>query len=164
MKSLLIKVIVLLGLVAAIGGYVWQRENQLNTARTALKEANDHASALQDQLDQAKTNERIVVRYVDRVRVVHEVGKTIEKRIPVYVTEQANVRCVLPVGFVSVHNAAAQGLPLGEPAGDPDAPAAGLTLAAVADTVTGNYTTCHEIRETAAGLQAYVESLKKHGK
>ncbi|MBN4688707.1 hypothetical protein, partial [Escherichia coli] len=73
-------------------------------------------------------SQRVVTRFVDRVRVVRERGATITKEIPVYVTARADARCDVPAGFVRVHDAAAANLPLGEPAGDPDAPAPGITL------------------------------------
>ncbi|UOF16464.1 hypothetical protein IEQ11_07385 [Lysobacter capsici] len=109
--------------------------------------------------DAARANVRIVTQYVDRVQTVHLTGATITKEIPVYVTAKADAACVVPAGFVRIHDAAAANTAPDASAGDPDAPAAGLTLSAVADTVAGNYTTCHTIREQMIGLQDYINSL-----
>lgn len=109
--------------------------------------------------DSARNNVRIVTQYVDRVQTVRVKGDTITKEIPVYVTSKADAACVIPAGFVRVHAAAAANIAPDTTAGDPDAPAAGLTLSAVADTVAGNYTTCNGIREQVIGLQDYIRSL-----
>ena len=73
--------------------------------------------------------------------------------IPAYVTLQADAGCTVPAGFRLLHDAAASGVPpAAEPAGkSADAPS-GLTLSAVADTVTTNYGICHE---TAARLKGW---------
>jgi hypothetical protein len=57
-----------------------------------------------------------------------------------------------------VHNAAAENVPLAEPARDPDAPAPGVALSTVAETVAGNYATCHETAEQLTALQDYVRT------
>ena len=63
---------------------------------------------------------------------------------------------VVPMGFVSLHDAAARGVRLPDPAGTPDAAPAGIGLAAVAATTAGNYTTCHEIAERLIALQRWI--------
>lgn len=77
--------------------------------------------------------------------------QTIIKRIPVYVTRQANARCTVPSGFVSVFNAAAEGRETGvagTPGGSADAPS-GLALSTVADATAGNFGICYAWREEA---------------
>lgn len=68
--------------------------------------------------------------------------RTLTQEIPVYVTAKADAACIVPNGFVELHDAAAGGSPLaGVPsaAGGPvDAPS-GIALSRVADTVTVNY-------------------------
>ena len=58
-----------------------------------------------------------------------------------------------------IHDAAAGNIAPDATAGDPDAPATGITLSTVADTVANNYATCHAIREQVIALQAYIHSL-----
>lgn len=149
-----------LALVAAIVLGIWTVKHRIERAEQRAATAETTARRLQGELAQAALSEKVVIRYVDRVRVVREVGATITKEIPVYVTAQADAACPIPAGFVRVHDAAAQGVPLGEPAGDPDAPAPGVTLSAVADTVAGNYTACHETGTQLTELQAWLRGLQ----
>lgn len=149
-----------LALVAAIALGIWTVKHRIESAETRAATAETTALRLQGELEQAAMSQKVVIRYVDRVRVVREVGATITKEIPVYVTAKADAACPIPAGFVRVHDAAAQGVPIGEPAGDPDAPAPGITLSAVADTVAGNYTACHETSEQLTSLQSWLSGLQ----
>lgn len=151
-----IALVLVLALLAAIGyGAMWQEQRiaaalqQRDAERAQLRTAR---AALASQ--QATT--QVVTRYVDRVQVVREVGATITKEVPIHVTAKADAACAVPVGFVRVHDAAAEGHLPDPPAGDPDAPAPGLALSDVADTVAGNYGTCHETAEQLIALQAWV--------
>ncbi|HEF4725379.1 hypothetical protein LGN04_05810 [Burkholderia multivorans] len=110
--------------------------------------------------DAARRDVKIVTQYVDRVRVVREKGHTIIKEVPVYVDREADRACVVPLGFVRVHDAAAANVPVGHP-GSTDAAAAGVALSAVAATVADNYTTCHENAEQLIALQARVRDIEK---
>jgi hypothetical protein len=152
--------LLMLVLICAIGGYVVTQGARVHYAEDRASTARAEAARLERELDASRHSVKVVTRYVDRVKVVRERGATITQEIPVYVTTHADARCDVPAGFVSVHDAAAQNLPLAHRAGDPDAPAPGVTLSAVAGTVTGNYGTCHEIREQLIGLQDYVRGLE----
>ena len=107
---------------------------------------------------QAQTTVKVVTEYVDRIHVVREKGDTIIKEVPVYVPAQADAACTINRGFVRLHDAAAAG-ELPKPAGDANAPAAGLALSAVAGTVAGNYQSCHENAEQLRALQAWVREM-----
>jgi hypothetical protein len=115
-----------------------------------------HATAVRKR--QAQATVEVVTEYVDRVRVVREKGDTIIKEVPVYVPVQADAACTINRGFVRLHDAAAAG-GLPEPAGDADATAAGIALSAVAETVAGNYQTCHENAEQLRALQAWLGEM-----
>ncbi|HEY5804854.1 MAG TPA: hypothetical protein VIT90_14270 [Lysobacter sp.] len=148
--------ILMLALICAIGGYVVFQDHRVNSAEARAEAAEDKATRLDAELQQSRLSVRVVTEFVDRVQIVRERAATITKEIPVYVTAEADARCHVPVGFVRVHDAAAQNLPLDRPAGDPDAPAAGVTLSAVADTVADNYGACNETREQLIGLQEWL--------
>jgi len=161
----LIATIVLLALLAAIGGGAWWQEHrvgeahaQATRARSDLAAANATLAGVRAALKAAQEQPAIITRYVDRVQVVREAARVITKEVPVYVTPEADAACAVPAGFVRIHDAAAEGRAPEPPTGDPDAPAAGLALSAVADTVAGNYETCHVIREQLIGLQEWVDS------
>jgi hypothetical protein len=144
----LLVIVMLLGVAVAlvlqrrIDGLARQRDDAVAQRDTAVEQRN------------ALTGDtKVITRYVDRVQYVREAGATIVKEVPVYVTPQADRACPVPVGFVRLHDAAAENRPLAGAAGDPDAPAAGIALSAVASTVADNYTSCHAIREQLIGLQ-----------
>ena len=154
------QILLMLLLIVAIGAYVFIQEGRVDAATTRADNAQAEATRLGSELAQARMSERVVIRYVDRVQVVRERGATITKEIPVYVTAHADAQCSIPLGFAWLHDAAAANLPVGESAGDPDAPAPGVTLSAVTETVAGNYGTAHEIREQLIALQDYVSGLE----
>ncbi|UVE66947.1 hypothetical protein L2Y90_07495 [Burkholderia pyrrocinia] len=105
--------------------------------------------------DAARRDVKVVTQYVDRVQVVRETGDTIIREVPVYVGREADRACVVPVGFVRVHDGAVANVPVGDP-GSADAAPSGVALSAVAATVASNYTTCHENAEQLIALQARV--------
>lgn len=76
----------------------------------------------------------------------------IRELVPIYVTPAADARCVVPVGFVRLHDAAAQNRPPARPAEPVDAPS-GVALSAVADTVAANYGDCTVWRLRLIGWQ-----------
>ncbi|HDR9512016.1 hypothetical protein C5615_37425 [Burkholderia cepacia] len=110
--------------------------------------------------DAARRDVKVVTQYIDRVQVVREKGDTIIKEVPVYVDREADRACVVPVGFVRVHDGAAGNVPVGDP-GSTDAAPSGITLSAVAATIAGNYTTCHENAEQLTALQARVRDSEE---
>ncbi len=149
---------------ALIAGGVWQ-QGRIHTAKNETRDALDRVLVVEGERDTAKeearlarANVRTVTEYVDRVQYVHVQGKTITKEIPIHVTPEADAACVVPVGFVRIHDAAAANTAPEPPAGDPDAPAPGLTLSAVAETVTENYTQYHALGAQLIGLQDYVRT------
>jgi hypothetical protein len=152
----LLAVVLLLGIVVAL---VQQRRID------GVARQRDHAEAERDtaieQRDAISGDAKVITRYVDRVQYVREAGATIVKEVPVYVTPQADRACPVPVGFVRLHDAAAENRPLAGPAGDPDAPAADIALSTVANTVADNYTSCHAIREQLIGLQDAVRQRQE---
>ncbi|WP_407466318.1 hypothetical protein [Xanthomonas campestris] len=151
------RVIVLLALIAAlVGGCVWQ-EHRVSDAQKQRKQALDEKAAAIAERDSAKASTTVVTQYVDRVQIVREAGATITREIPIYVTQKADAACAIPAGFVRLHDAAASGQPAGPPTGDPDAPAAGVTLSAIASTVADNYTSCHATAAQLSALQDWID-------
>ncbi|CAD7721929.1 hypothetical protein LMG31884_33770 [Xanthomonas hydrangeae] len=151
------RLIILLALIAVlVGGCVWQ-ERRVSAAHTERKQALDAKAAAIAERDSARASTKTVVEYVDRVQIVREAGATITREIPIYVTQRADAACAIPAGFVRMHDAAATGDPARPPTGNPDAPAAGITLSAVADTVADNYTSCHATAEQLTSLQDWID-------
>ena len=112
------------------------------------------ARSVQVVQKQAAVAERVAVQQQaaqDQVRIV---TRTLVQKVPTYVSLEADAGCVVPDGFRLLHDAAAAGVPrAAEPPGQSaDAPS-GVTLSAVADTVTTNYGICHETTERLKGWQ-----------
>ena len=147
-------------LAAALIGFGWIKGAGHVQAQwdAAVQQQTLQAAAVRER--QAQTTVKVVTEYVDRVRIVREKGDTIIKEVPVYVPVQADAACTIHRGFVRLHDAAAAG-ELPDPAGDADAPAAGLALSAVAGTVATNYQTCHENAEQLRALQVWVREIRR---
>ncbi len=159
-----IALVVLLLAVAGLATCQQQRIGRALTERDAAKAdlaaAESTNAALVRNLQLAQGTTRTVTEYVDRVQVVRERGTTIVKEVPVYVTANADAACTVPVGFVRLHDAAASGDALPGAAGDPDAPAVGVTLSAVAETLADNYATHHATVAQVTGLQQLALQLQ----
>lgn len=146
------------GLLAALAAWYVFTQHQLAQARAEVIRAASRADGLSAQLEAAKQDTRIVTRYVDRVRTVHERGATIVQKVPVYVPRAVVSACTVNRGFVRVLNAAASSTDLPATATLADATAAGVGLDTVAGSVVGNYTTCHATAAQLTALQAWVRA------
>lgn len=160
MNALVARLLGMLLLAAGIVAGGWWIKHRIASAEARAVTAQATATRLQVELNQARMSERVITQFVDRVRVVRERGVTLTREVPIYVTAKADAACPIPVGFVRLHDSAAQNLPLGPPTGNPDAPAPGLALSTVATTVAGNYTTCHETAQQLSALQEWVRGLQ----
>lgn len=152
--------VLLLSLVAGIGTAVWWLDNRADRAEVRATTAEEKARGLTAQLKESRDNVRVVTQFVDRVNTIREVGRTIEREVPVYVTKHADAACPIPRGFVQLHDAAAAGVPPTIGAGDPDARAEGVALSTVSAAVADNYASCHE---NAAQLKALQDKLRAMG-
>ncbi len=109
---------------------------------------------------QAAVTVRVVTKYVDRIEYISAQGAEIIKEVPVYVTKEDDARCVVPDGFVSLHDAAAANRIPGA-AGETNAQASGIALSTVATTVAENYERCHK---NSAQLEALQEWVREQGR
>ena len=110
------------------------------------------------QADVSAEVEREAVKEQVHVRTVTE---TIIKEVPIHVPAEADVRFALPAGLVRVHDAAARGDPLPDPAREPDAAAGSLEPSDVppsrlATVIALNYGTCRADQARLAGLQGWI--------
>ena len=153
--TLLRQILFGVALIAALCLYGWITHHRIATAEARAITAEADKRTAQSQLAQKQASDHIVVQYVDRVQVVHDIGATLTKEIPIYVTAQADARCLVPVGFARVHDAAATDVLPGPP-GAADAQPSDLALSAVAGTVVDNYTTCHVAAAQLTALQDWV--------
>lgn len=99
---------------------------------------------------QAESTVRVVTQFVDRVRVVKEIGADLTREVVRYVPSDS---CDLPPGYRVLHDAAARGEPA-NPAGNPDAAAVPAQDASAA--VIDNYSACLANAEQLAALQNWI--------
>ena len=150
----------ILALVVIAAGFAWWATTSYNVAVQRADQAETTAATLRKQLDNARSATVTVTQYVDRERVIRLKGDTIIKEVPRYVPVQADAACVVPRGFVRLHDAAAAGTVPNPDTGDADAAPAGVALSAVASTVAANYTDCHV---DAARLTSLQQTLRDQG-
>ena len=147
-------------LAAALFGVGWVKGASHVQAEWDAEVVKQSLTAARVEKAQAQATVQVVTEYVDRVKIVRQAGETIIKEVPVYVPAQADAACVVPRGFVRLHDAAAQGV-VPEPAGDSDAAPAGVALSAVAGTVAENYTACRANAEQLSALQSWILEMKE---
>ncbi|MGD7095893.1 hypothetical protein [Ralstonia solanacearum] len=140
-------------LLATFAGLVWWAADHYNSTVSRADKAEATASSLREQLKNAQGATVTVTQYVDRERVIREKGDTIVKEIPRYVPMQADAACVVPRGFVRMHDTAAAGSLPDSDSGSLDAAPSGVALSAVAGTVAGNYTDSLANSEQLSTLQ-----------
>ena len=107
------------------------------------------------QTKRAEVTEKVVTEYRDRVKVIREQGRTIEKEVIKYVPLDS---CTLPGGFRVLHDAATGGE---LPASPDGADAAPVTATEVATTVSINYTECRVNAENLAKLQQWAQDISE---
>lgn len=135
--------------VAELHGYYRGKtllyEYQAEQARAAVKVV----------VKQGAVTEKIVTKYRDRVRVVYEPARVIEKEIVRYVPPSADP--VLPRGWGMLHDAAAAGTLPEAPAGV-DVAAPDIAASQALRGVVENYTACHLAELQLVTLQAWIQS------
>lgn len=141
----------------------------------ALNEQRDHFQKLIDETNEgheraakeqarqsavviADLNTKIIAAKAQKQKTI-----TIVKEVSKYVTQNADAQCVIPVGFVWLHNTSLTGedaiVPGSEP-GDADAPTA-VKLSEVSATVGNNYAECVERGEVIKRWQEWYPRQKK---
>ena len=151
---------VIVALLTSVAGLAWWVTATYHAAIQRADQAETTAATLRKQLDNTQRATVTVTQYVDRERFIRLKGDTIIKEVPRYVPVQADAACVVPRGFVRLHDAAAAGTVPNPDTGDADAAPAGVALSAVASTVAANYTDCHL---DAARLSSLQQTLRDQG-
>lgn len=120
---------------------------RLNEAKPAIAKVEAGGKAIT-----AATDSQVAARTAE----IRTVTRILKEEVPVYVTIEADRRCDVSAGFVSLHDQAAAGVPqVPRPAGVVLDSSSGVPLSAVADTVVDNYGTAFEWREAALACRAW---------
>lgn len=137
------------------GGFYTAWHYKTLTEEAAVTETS-HA-VVQETHQQDVVTQQVSEKAEEKQVEIRTVIQTIVKRIPVYVDRKADSRCIVPRGFVRVHDAAANGVSVVPPApGQSDDAPSGIGLSAVAGTVAENYGTCQSIRQQLIDLQGWI--------
>ena len=131
--------------------YGYHRASKVCDAQIQSIRADLETKVAQAQKLAAETSERVVIRYKDRVQIIHETAPEVAH--DVQVIRQSD--CTLPAEFVRLHNAGA-GVPGETPAGADDA-AQTISCADAIETIRTNY---EAARANAAQLEALQEWAK----
>jgi hypothetical protein len=128
-----------------------------------LEDVSATATAEQAVIAQTQTADRITATAsagaaLDQLKIA-DFTQTRIIEVPVHVTKKSDARCVVPRGFVGLHDTAASGVPAVPLAtGQSDDDPSGIALSALAGTVAGNYGTCRQTRQQLIDLQAWVRA------
>ncbi|MEW6314615.1 MAG: hypothetical protein AB1513_11350 [Pseudomonadota bacterium] len=155
------RILMLLALLASGVAFGWIKGAASVQADWQLADAKARA----EQVVRIHTITRIInretVRYLDRVVEIHDLQAGFDKEVPNYVNQDADAACMLPVGFVLYHNAAAEGRALeGGDTGSDHAAASQIPLSAAARTIADNYWRGNQNAEQVIALQEVVKTLR----
>lgn len=132
------------------GGVSNQEKWEARVAEAKLEMAKKDAES-------AEATTKVVTKYIDRVTVVKENGNAILKEVPKFVSQDADAKCVVPNGFVLLHDSASRN-EVPDSTRGVDEGASKVKLSGVATTVTENYTTYHQVSEQLKSLQEWIRT------
>ena len=118
----------------------------VSSCHEAVIEAQRHN--IETGIKQAEVSDKIVTKYVDRVKIVK---KNVIKEVKVYVKDDANI--MLSPNFRLFHDSSANN-EIPSRTSNPDGKA--VTVEDLANTIAGNYGNCHENSATLISLQDWV--------
>lgn len=164
-KAYLIVAMACLTLGAGAGAAGAWKIQDGNIAAIRLEDSKAREKAVADAIKKeraaAKLSADVGRKAEDRQVAIRGATRTIIREVPVYVTPEADARCVLPVGFLRVHDAATRGAPVSEtldPAGRPDDAAAGVDCSAAAAVIAENYGAYRSVAQQLIDLQDLVSA------
>ena len=118
----------------------------VSSCHEAVIEAQRHS--IETGIKQAEVSDKIVTKYVDRVKIVKQ---NVIKEVKVYVKDDANI--MLSPNFRLFHDSSANN-EIPSRTSNPDGKA--VTVEDLANTIAGNYGNCHENSATLISLQDWV--------
>lgn len=143
--------------------WTWSPPDSLQARLDALQAAEAAAGARARALEtrEAKVTAAIGDQDVVAQAQIRTVYKTLIQEVPVHVDQKAVADCVVPVGFVRLFNAGANGLDVSavpDPAGRPDDAPSGVGLDTVARVTLGNDAGKQADDQQLLDLQAWVRA------
>jgi hypothetical protein len=135
------------------GGVSNQEKWEARVAEVKLEMAKKEAAS-------AESSVKVVTKYITKVEVVKEKGDSIAKQIPNLISATADGQCVIPNGFVLLHDSASRN-EVPDASGATNERASDVKLSGVGKTITENYTTYHQVAEQLRSLQEWVKEQKR---
>ena len=151
--------LILISAAAVFGTIIFNKGKQVEGEKHLAYLAEQAARTVKVARVQQAVVMQTQVKYVDRIKTIYIKGETIEKQVPIYITQADNDRFAVNAGFVRLYDAAWSGEDSGT-AADSDREPAGISLAQVAAVETGNAASCRAWRELAIGLREYYARLQ----
>lgn len=146
--------VVLAFLAFGTAGYFKGRHDNEAAHIAAALEA--EKKVVKDVVASNAITEAVAEKTEAKVAQVREVTRTIVKWRTEYVTKKDDAACTIPVGFVLVHDAAARGETLSDPAGKLDDRPSDVALSDATDVIAENYGTYKELATKYIGLRDWV--------
>lgn len=144
----------------ALSFYSWGVLQHHRGAAEVQKQWDDSISRGKVIVDSLKAGQNKITtvtefKYIDRVQVIHEKGKTITKLVPQFIPIDS---CDLPGGFRLLHDAAVSGtIPSAADAVD----AAPVPASTAATTITENYTICKAAISDLEGTREWIQQQRQ---
>jgi outer membrane murein-binding lipoprotein Lpp len=127
---------------------------RIDTLASKLSDAQIQAITAKFDAQSADLNAASVALWADRLVDVHDTTVSLQLKVPEYVPPSVDRAFPLSVGFVRLHDAAANLSELPSP-GPADAEASPIAASTAASTIVTNYGTCHETAEQLIALQEW---------
>ena len=127
-----------------------------NQERWEAKVSEAKLEMAKKEVASADATTKVVTKYVTRVEIVKENGNAIIKEIPKYINANADGQCVIPNGFVLLHDSASRN-EVPDSSRGVDEGASSVKLSEVATTVSENYTLYHQVSQQLKSLQEWVK-------
>jgi hypothetical protein len=131
------------------GGVSNQEKWEARVAEVKLEMAKKDAAS-------AEATTKVVTKYVTVDRIVKEKGDAILKEVPKFISKDADAQCVVPNGFVVLHDSASRN-EVPDSTRGVDEGASKVKLSGIAETVTTNYTTYYQVSEQLKALQEWIK-------
>lgn len=155
-QGLLLKWAVIAFLVAAFGAAAWFNGEEHGTQKLIDYQADQATAAVRLVTRQAAITERVITKYLDRVKLIEGTTTTIEKEVTRYVeSKPLALACLLDNRWLRLHDAAAAGA-VPPAAGPADGAAGTVTAAAALPAITSNYAAAHRNAARLEALQGWV--------
>jgi hypothetical protein len=135
------------------GGISNQEKWEARVAEVKLEMAKKDAAS-------SDASVKVVTKYITNVEVVKEKGESIVKEIPKLISATADGQCVIPNGFVLLHDSASRN-EVPDSSGASNETASGVKISGVGKTITENYTTYYQVAEQLKSLQEWVKEQKR---